>query len=536
MGGHVGSCNTERAAGCTPAPADEASIEQKAESIIDSRSMDALASEMARLGPDARAALIAEIIQKTPAGWLQIADLDRLVSQGSVSNLERRAVLDGFARAYNEGKIDTFKAACFTGVVTASGQVAIQGRDAFDDANAVVQTLQRNDGYVAKDFAKKFAVDALKSYTLNPNALLSDQHIAAQAAMLLNAVDQTGGSRAVWDVLQQLTPEQRSQLRDVLTQNGVHFQCAWMQGQNMKDPMAIWIDAVGAHGSAEQAVELVKYAYEHRNNFIDSRQRPFDQRAEAFSGLFVTHGEAIMNALTVPAPRMVAGSTNPNQTVVGDNLAALSNLLRLTGLNPDNSEAAQVMDVVRKFLAANIRQANGTECSDVNRDGKTDDADITANDFAAARIAKVAAAVQDAVASGYYDVREAQAQRQAVLSFLVDTAVSVIPLGQIGSKAIAGKVAGMLGGMSDSSLKQTLENALNAVPNKLLSDSTGKLTEKAKQAIIDAVPEEYLYLEGIKDKANTLIEDAIQEMYLRPNQLEQNLLTYRKAIDGSRGR
>ena len=73
------------------------------------------------------------------------------------------------------------------------------------------------------------------------------------------------------------------------------------------------------------------------------------------------------------------------------------------------------------------------------------------------------------------------------------------------------------------------------MPKEALTDAQGQLTDAAKEAIIEALPEDYQYLEGIKDSSNTFIEDVILSGSLRDYQLSESMGEYRSYMDGARG-
>ncbi|HVI59080.1 MAG TPA: hypothetical protein VM619_09455 [Luteimonas sp.] len=532
-----------------------ADIEQIASKVLDTGDrflvkddyearMDVFAQEMEKLDPSARAALFDEVLEQdsgAPMSWLTTDRLDSLVSEGRITAQERSAIMDAFGQAYVDGDIDLVQALEFTNLF-GSGAVGPLGLS--PDASqleSLVQTLTDSNSGYSSQFIEKFAGDVLSQRVFAEPRILTPAEQGAYAGVLLNALSQSGGSTAVHNVLSQLPAEQQSALRDAVGGEGLAFRNPAYDDAGVRDPMAILTEAVSRHGTSSEVLDLVNYVNAHssgdiiENQFFDSDNKPYDERAEALGELFVTHSDTILKDLTVANPTQTSGSTNDRATVVGDNLAALSNLVRLTGLNPDNSHSAAVMSALGDFASENIRIGNMAENTDANGDGKVDDADIQAIDTGNGRAAMIGAVLQDAVSSGYVDLRADQAAREAFMGFVIDVAVSAIPVGgDFAAKAITDKVSAALGGLSEQ-VRSTIADSLAAIPKELLTNAQGELTDQAKQAIIDALPEDYQYLEGIKEQSNGFIQNTIIGSSVRDYQITESMSDYRDYIDKSKG-
>ena len=69
----------------------------------------------------------------------------------------------------------------------------------------------------------------------------------------------------------------------------------------------------------------------------------------------------------------------------------------------------------------------------------------------------------------------------------------------------------------------------------VLTDAQGQLTDQAKAAIIEALPEDYQYLEGIKGDSNGFIQSVIIGSSDRDYQITESMSDYRDYIDNSKG-
>lgn len=207
----------------------------------------------------------------------------------------------------------------------------------------------------------------------------------------------------------------------------------------------------------------------------------------------------------------------------------------MTGLNPDNSRSKEVMAALGDFAAENIRIGNMSDSTDVNGDGVVDGEDKRAVDAGEGRTAMIGAAMQDAVASGYVDLRADQAARDAFMGFVIDLAVSAIPVGgKFAAGPISDAVSEALGGLSEG-VRDAIAKKLSELGEGLLTDAQGQLTDAAKKAIIDALPEDYSYLEGIKNDSNTFIQDVILGSTNFPYEFTEAMSDYGTYIDQAKG-
>lgn len=528
------------------------SIEKTAEQILDvghkpfwrddyEARMDAFAEAIEGLDPASRAELFDEILEQDTGAarsWLTMDRVNQLVSEGRITEQERTAILEGFGQAYVDGDIDLVEALEFTNLFGSGAAAGIGLNPHAGELEPLIQTLIDANGN-NPEFIEKFATEVLQERLYTEHAVMPHSR-DAYAGILMNALDQAGGSQSVHNVLSSLTAEQKSGLMESLSQSGRAFENPAHDGV-ARDPMAIAIEATSRHGTSQDALDMARFVSAHSsgnsldNHFYDFDNKPYPERAEALSELFITHGDTLLTDLTVANPTQTTGSSNDRSTQIGENLLVLSNLVRMTGLNPDNPRAAEVMDMIGGFTAEAIRTGNMSEQSDVNGDGVIDQLDIEALDAANGRAAMIGAIMQDAVSSGYADLRADIAARDAFVGFLLDVAISAIPVaGDLAAKAISDQVSDALGGLSKE-VRDQIAESLAAMPKEALTDAQGQLTDAAKEAIIDALPEDYQYLEGIKSESNTFIEDVMLSGSVRDYQLTESMGEYRTYMDLARG-
>ncbi|MBB3343185.1 hypothetical protein [Luteimonas sp. RC10] len=505
--------------------------------------LDFFAEQLTNVRPEERSELIDTIVEKdggATMSWLTSEKLDKLVEDGRITDLERETITQAVADAYVDGAIGFQDVVSFTNIF-GNGAVAPAGLN--PNGAVVTDTIDAlANSANGTAFIEKFAGEFLSERILAEPPMFTPMEQGNFAGVMLNALDQAGGSASVNAVLSDLSGDARSTLQEAVSAHGMAFTNPAFEGRNVRDPMAILIDTVSEHGTSQDVNDLVRFVGDNSrgdsfdNHYFDHQNKPLPQRAEALSDLFVNHSDTILNELTVGNEGKPSGSTNPNETHVGNDLATLSNLFRLTGLNPDNPKASQVMDAVADFTTEAINISNKLEgVDDVDGNGVVDHQDLRMIEGATADVAMITAALQDAVATGYADLEADNAARDAMAGFLIDVAVSAIPV--VGSKAsgpIANAVSDALGGLSEG-VRKEIADALASIPEELLTTAQGQLTDTAKAAIIDALPEDYQYLEGISQDAEKFIFDTIYAQAARINDLSNTVQKYRGFIDSARG-
>jgi hypothetical protein len=505
-------------------PMQMTTIEQKATEILDKgyrwliadnyeQRMDFFAQELQNLDPSERTQLMDELLNQDDGAfmsWLKVDRLNALVDQGSITAEERDTIFDSFGQAYVEGKLDFVQALEFTNLF---GSTAVGPLGLSPDGSAVqslLGTLTNSNSPYSTAFIEKFATDVLQQRVYaDPPALLPKEQ-GNYAGLLVTALEQSGGEASVAKVLQSLDASQRGALYTGLAQEGRSFTAEIRKDLGLSDPMVVAISAISHHGTTADKIELVKNVASNSRGddspYYDYENKPYQERSKALTELLTNDPKAILDELTVADPTLVAGSTN-GTNVTGQNLAALSNLVRMTALNSDNPDHAKAMQALTDYAAGNVATGNKIAGQDdVNGDGKLDELDKKAIDAGNGRVAMLAAVMQDAVEEGYVDLKNDQEAQKAMLGFVLDVVVSAIP---IAGEALAGPLSkqisgGLLARFPDLTQGQAdaIAKKLASIPAGQLTDLQGNLTDTAKNAILEALPEDLQYLEEVKNSSN----------------------------------
>jgi hypothetical protein len=421
--------------------------------------MDAFAREMARLDQGSRAALMDEILEQDSgalASWLDTDRLDSLVDSGRVTGLERNAIRDGFAQAYVDNKLSLQQAKQFTGFVDAA--LAPGHEDKF------LQGLQMSDSAVADQFAQKFATDALKHHTLNPNLAVTPPNQPKEAALLLNALEQSGGSSAVRTAQQQLTGAQKMQLQRLAFDD--QFSGPQSAQHGVRDPAAILIDSATKSGLDGEVSGLARAATEQgvTQDHVD--------RNNALAKMLAERPEAVLGELGKYKDVGAHSQRYPDLKGQEVNTLHLAKLMELTVLNPkvnaeDRKDAgAAVVEYARQ-------QAQKIEASDHKEHHE-------GYEEPAGRMKVLSAALDVAVTEGFEQLAQDEAEKKQAFGFAADVALAALPVSSL--KGATG--ASIAEALPESS---PLKGALEGVSGQVIDGATGTLTAKAKDELYKAL-------------------------------------------------
>jgi hypothetical protein len=378
---------------------------------------------------------------------------------------------------------------------------------------------------VVKEFATKFLKDLVDPLNC---AHLPAQLRTTQLAMLLAGLEKSGGANAVYDAWSGLSTEDHARLVELASSEGLRFADKRIRGLEVRDPMLVITESVAKFGSSEQALALIRAVDQQSqgrsfdNKYFSYRDhKPFAERAQALSEVFLAHHDDILKALTVRDIRVVEGQTNAKKTVSGDNLAVLANLVRITALNPNNPKSAAVREVLSKFTFEQIRTGNlgpwekkiadkpDRETEEFNRKVDVHNREVTE---AIERVSKITGAMRYALEAGYEDVHADEAEqlafRQAIAEFAIDTVLKYLPAGKFVGEELGRELADAL--PTNSLFREPLRKAIDEVSKELATRggaaATGKFKEMVRERLIQNLPAEYRDLEKMKGMFNIFVQ------------------------------
>jgi hypothetical protein len=457
--------------------------------------IDKFAAEAGKLDVDSRARLFAEVLKQDKGAlgsWLKIDRLASEVDEGHLSQEDRAKIAEGFAEAYNRGLIDSDNAADFTGFYDASLGAPAFSKDAFKTTMGFLGSTEEPE---MTAFREKFATEMLKQ------SIAEDRlgPVGTETELAMHIALTSSDPNMAGRVFASLDSDERQRVLGQLGEFGLGYERSSGEIPGLKDPLSGLISSVARQSGKrydDLALEIAKYAQASPDDaFFDYDHKPIDSRAQALSKLFLGHSDSILRELSVRNTDLVVGSGNGSATYAGQNAIELSNLLRATALNPNNSRQQQVFSQLRNY-ASELK-------AKVNEDPATlNERQRSQREAAKESLAMLGAALRDGVKTGYLDLKKDEEARKAFIGFIADVALAGLPV----SKLTDGAVKNAL---SDVFANDKVRGALEGVTGEIVSKATGTLTDKAKSAIADALGADKAFLENQKVSVNNFIEGAI---------------------------
>lgn len=460
------------------------------------------AEEMAQLSPEDGARLIEEI-QRQDSGalssWLKVDILDRMQSEGRISQDQYAAVSEGFAQAYNDGKLIDGDAARFLQITSindrAPGLVSEQFAQmreflAADGNSPVMQQFR-------EDFAQHLLNGALGDGAgWAPHApgiamqIAADSGDPGMAARVFNEVlEANGGSESA-----------RATLLDAIGQSSIGFENSRGAVDGLVNPLATLIDSVATQPNTAQwndiAVSIARYAESSDDViFYDPySDEPIESIAESLTNLLASdQGASILDALNEWDTSGVPGGDGHAQQA-GRNAIEMGNLLRLTAFNPDNPRTDEAMNTVQEWTQMRKDYLNGVE-----RDDYPSDMSVSQ---AREQLGMLGGAAFDAVQQMKIDQDNRAAATEALVGFVVDLGLSVVPGGGTISGLVATDLKAAFG--NDARIDGLIDQALSG-GDALTSSGVGQL----KQDIAGVLTEAQTDLEALRTTASSFVSDAV---------------------------
>lgn len=295
-----------------------------------------------------------------------------------------------------------------------------------------------------------------------------------------------------------LPPDQRSQVFQGLNDFGLTF----ARGGEA-DPMVQLVNSVTTTGGyglyrtsdgqtyRELGIELVRDASagDHSALFPEGNEHTDPARASAFSSMLLSSRDEILNTM-LDTRDMAFDPANPDgqSTLVGEDGVALANLMRATALDSDNPRQQAVLTSLSDYVGDQQALARSGDPAD--------------HDLAVIRLGGFAAVTTDAVTQLQSDITADREANAAVVSFLVDTALSAVPGG------------GAFGGSAEKALTEVLGDSVmsrlaGSVTGEIVDQATGKLTDDAKARLTEMLGPDG---EAVLDKT-TLSNDLHRAIY-----------------------
>lgn len=424
--------------------------------------------------------LVAALLERDPGALKSWLTVDRVVSatdRGDLTTAASANVTEAVADAYNRGTLDDDSFDGMTGIDDAETQIREYAQ--------LERFLDASSGDATATLRRHLASDALDQW--NASQYPTDNGYGQpQLRQLTLAIQLAGGDPSRPEILTDLLRGQDQATQDKIFAIGAQLPDA------PTDLMASIFETI-SHDTrpvaGEYAATLARLPGQHADWYSPDQAA----RSEAFAHMVSTHGDAVLDALTLNdqdgARTVEEGGTDLKQNEVnGRDLAAV---LRLTALNPGIDATARegVRDTVLAY-AGEQAQAIRDSAGDPQSSGFVE---------ASGRVIVLAAASDVAVDRGFEALRADREAQKETIAFVVDLALTAVPLPSRVQAAASGGVASLF---ADNPL---VAEALDGLTGQVIDSATGQLTDAAKAQLyarIDAQDPELAQLmeqEGLSD-------------------------------------
>lgn len=483
--------------------------------------LDAFADEMGKGDALYREQLMAEIFKQDRnalGSWLQPARANQLESSGRISSDQKAQLAEGIAAAYNNGDIPQAQiGAGPTPKTGADGKIQFSELDnglltGFYNAGGLggsaPDTLQNakklrefidffgsSAGPEVTEFRQNYAKHLIDQYVLNPAVAYNNPSQANAAADLAGNILSFDNSRPelAVNVLQNYNADQLKTIMQSAARGDSNLGEEAIQGLarnagvNPRDVstydggtlLMLAVARTDSPAADKLAVEFAKMADDASSVFEGPGGK---DRVDALTLTFNSHSKAVLDALSDFDTTNIQGKSDTNNLQFKENAKDLGALMKLTLLNPDSTYSAMAQDKIVAYatdLTTKINQP-GSNTEEIGR------------------LAMLQASLSDAITQGYDKLNADEAKSKEVLGFVLDLALSALPVGKWTSSSVEKVITDTFAN------NPKLQDALKGLSGKLVDTATGKLTEGAKKTILDTLGKEEGSLEIAKNSVNRL--------------------------------
>lgn len=497
-----------------PVPPTDGQIQQTAQEILDTGSRPIIADdydsravrfgqEMAALEPADQARLVQELLKRDSGAlnsWMKLDIVDRMQNEGRLSQGGYEAIATGFVQAYNTGAINQEQAGQF--LQTSALQDVAPGIAGEQFAQMREFLAAAGTSTEAQAFRENFA-EQLLTRSLGEGAPWAPHAPGLAMQIAADSGDPDMAARVFNDVLEANggTGQARDMLLDAIGQSSIGFRNSQGAVDGVVNPLSTLIDSVARQPDTQQwndiATGIARYAESSNNDvFFDfyNDDKPFADTAQSLSRLLASeHGDAILTDLTLWDSTGVPGKDGHAQQY-GQNAIELGNVLRITAFNPDNPNAAQALDAVKDFV-----QLRKDYLNNVDRSDYPPGLDVST---ARQQLGMVGGAAFDAVKTMQIDAENRQAATEALVGFVLDVGLSVVPGG--------GKISELVG----KDLKASFGNnpRIDALIDQALGQGdtlTSAQVDALKSGIAGALTDSEADIEALRTTASNFVANSV---------------------------
>jgi hypothetical protein len=487
----------------------------------------AFAQTVEKADPNYRQDLMGEILKQDPNAlnsWLTPERANNMEDKGEISSPQKAKMAESVAAAYNNGQVPqgTINAGQRPGKVeegkvnqselysVVSGFNSASGLGGGPDnvanaqrAHEFLKFFDSSKGPEVAEFRTNYGQHLMKEYVLNDavgyhNPTQRDAAAGLAANLLggdISRPEIAANALAGYDADQLKTIMQSAARSNSLYGEEAMKVPAKDRMLNAKDISVpdgaqLLLLSVGRTDSKKAdnvAVEMARLASTAPDVF-DKNSYNSANRVDALTLLSSSHSKAIFDKLTNYDSKYVGSKDDINLQQYMQNASELGALFKTTLFNPDSTYSSMLQNKITAYA--------GDLKTQINKPG--------ANEEAEGKLAMLSASLTDAVRQGYGELAKDEAAKKEFLGMVVDVALAGLPLGKLASGAE---------GLIKSTFKNdNVQEALKGLSGKIIDTATGKLTDAAKTAIVDALGKTEGNLEIAKNTANQLTESFFNQV------------------------
>lgn len=485
-----------------------------------------------------RRELMAEIFRRDPVAmgsWLTPERANGLMASGGLSADGRASIAEGLATAFNRGSIPASEI-LISPTPGAQARVkfnpldnVISGADFGDRAERAqqmrgfIELFGSSSGPEVTRFRRQYAQHLLDEYFSDAEVgRVAPMQREAAVAVALNLISgDAAHPEMAANVLSKYDGRQiRSLMEEAAHADGRYGEDSlrvpamhrWQNaGQiSMPDTGAQLMRAIQRDSRPEAdriAVDLSRLAASSPDIFRGEWGR---DRLNALTDVVTAHDDAVLGALTTDDNSYIGDESTPTLQQYMQNASDLGALFKMTLFNPTSANS-------RQLQASVVSYANAL-ASAIDRPGPNGDE--------VGHMAMLQAGLTDSVRQGFEQLAKDQGKSREALGFVLDLVVSTVPFGKMTKGGLEKALTEAFGH------SPRLREALQAPLDKLIDQSTGKLTEEGKKALLDRLDKPHRTLEIARLAANRLNETLTSQV--SPNDYDRKQIDteYKTILNG----
>lgn len=430
------------------------------------------------------------------------------------------------ANSANTGSSDTRQQSPLDGAVLANnssytGSPLENARQ----ARAFVELVSASSGPEAAQFRADYADHLIEQYVLNEGVDVVTRDAAAGIAAQMLGNDPTRPELVV-DALAGMSDGDRATFLSHVERSSGLFGSDIVEGLanadarqpdaadiSLPDGLGLVMSAVSRSGdpaAAGLAIELAGLAASKGDWF---GREEAGERNDALSRMFLSHSEAILDAMSVYDSASAGNTADPGERTYSANVDALGSLLGEILFNPEAGMAGSVQSRLLDYSGALTDEINASAGRE-NSEGFEE---------ASGALVVLRAATGEAIAQQYDAISQSREATAQAVGFLVDLGLAALPANVRAGDAVKNALADVLP-------EGAIREAVEGLTGTIVDQATGRLTTEAKSQLADALGEDYA--EVIEQSG---LQQQIEEQMLAGIEDERDRANIRRDSDGISG-